>query len=103
QGISPSKENIKPLLQIESVKDRKALSRFVNFASFYRQFVKDFASIAFPLRELLISEGQWNWTPDCENAFQTLKAALASPPVLVHFDPTRKTIVKSDASQTGFG
>ncbi|GBG88055.1 hypothetical protein CBR_g46424 [Chara braunii] len=51
-------------------------------ASYYRRFIKGFAGVAKPLTNLLKKEEQLIWTPKCEAAFQTLKKALTSAPVL---------------------
>lgn len=56
--------------------------QFVGLASYYRRFVKDFASIAKPLHELTKKYTRFNWTSECQEAFQQLKSRLTSAPVL---------------------
>ncbi|GBG83819.1 hypothetical protein CBR_g37619 [Chara braunii] len=65
-------------------------------ASYYRRFIKGFAGIAKPLTNLLKKEEQLIWTPECEAAFQALKEALTSAPVLVRPDPTRPFALYTD-------
>lgn len=43
------------------------------------------------------------WTEQCREAFDQLKAMLASAPVLVHYDPNRLTRVETDASDSVVG
>ncbi|GBG76874.1 hypothetical protein CBR_g23089 [Chara braunii] len=57
---------------------------FLGLASYYRRFIKGFAGIAKPLTNLLKKEEQLIWTPESEVAFQALKEALKSAPVLAH-------------------
>lgn len=102
KGIAPDPDNVKPIVGMQRVVDKKQLSRFVNFASFYRQFIKGFASTVGPLRELLLAKN-WEWSSQCESAFQSVKKSLSSPPVLAFFDPSRETKLKTDASKHGFG
>ena len=46
---------------------------------YYRRFILFFAEIARPLYKLLI---EFNWTEDCDQAYELLKRALASAPIL---------------------
>jgi hypothetical protein len=50
-------------------------------AGYYWKFIKDFRLIAAPLTKLLKKEG-FKWSLDADLAFQTLKQALSSAPVL---------------------
>ena len=102
KGISPDPENVEAVMKIDHIIDKKHLSRFVNFASFYRQFVRNFASVVAPLRQLLGSK-DWEWSEQCQKAFCALKKALCTPPVLAYFDPERETFLKTDASKGSFG
>src|SRR5277367_1869395 len=101
-GILPDPENVRPVMDILRIVDKKQLSRFINFAGFYRQFIRGFATTVRPLR-ILLGDKDWSWTPQCQAAFVELRDALVKPPVLAHFDPTRKTTLKTDASKDGFG
>ncbi|GBG65410.1 hypothetical protein CBR_g50771 [Chara braunii] len=60
---------------------------FLGLASYYRRFIKDFAAIAGPLTNLLRKDQSLIWTPECDQAFFKLKAALISVPVLIRPDP----------------
>jgi hypothetical protein len=41
---------------------------------------------------------QFQWTPECEAAFQALKKAFTEAPVLAYFDALKETWVETDAS-----
>ena len=70
----------------QSVKDVRA---FLGLAGFYRRFVRNFASLAQPLTDLtkIADRRWWSWGPEEQRAFDTLKQALTSAPVLAHPDP----------------
>ncbi|WMV18766.1 hypothetical protein MTR67_012151 [Solanum verrucosum] len=55
---------------------------FVGLASYYRRFVKNFASIATYLTNLTKKEIPFEWTEKCEESFQKLKTLLTTAPIL---------------------
>ncbi|KAK3570720.1 hypothetical protein QTP86_025263 [Hemibagrus guttatus] len=82
----------------------KELQRFLGFVNFYRQFIKNYSSIANPLTSLLQNKSKsLAWSPAAEEAFNTLKKAFTTAPLLIHPDPDKPFIVEVDASTTGVG
>ena len=82
----------------ESPKYVKDVKGFLEFANFYRRFIKDFAKLAFSLIALTRKDKEFQWTLIKETAFQAIKKAFSSAPVLLHFDPDKECTVKTDAS-----
>ena len=82
----------------ESPKCVKDVQRFLGFANFYRRFIKDFAKLTSPLTAPTRKDKEFQWTPIEETAFQAIKKAFSSAPVLLHFDPEKECIVETDAS-----
>ncbi|KAK3537860.1 hypothetical protein QTP70_019846 [Hemibagrus guttatus] len=82
----------------------KELQRFLGFANFYRRFIRNYSAIDNPLTSLLRNiPKSLPWTLSAEEAFNTLKEAFTTAPLLVHPDPVRPFIVEVDASTTGVG
>ena len=77
--------------------------RFLGMAGYYRKFCPNFSTIAEPLTRLLSKRVKFTWSPECERAFQKLKAILESSPVLVapNFSKLFKLVV--DASEVASG
>ncbi|KAK3563596.1 hypothetical protein QTP86_031829 [Hemibagrus guttatus] len=84
-----------------SIKD---LRRFLGFANFYRRFIRDYSSLTSPLTNLLRNKPKLlTWNPAATQAFNTLKTAFTTAPLLVHPDPELPFVVEVDASTTGVG
>ncbi|KAK3505614.1 hypothetical protein QTP70_004681, partial [Hemibagrus guttatus] len=82
----------------------KELQRFLGFANFYRRFISNYSSIADPLTNLLRNKPKsLLWSPAAEGAFNTLKRAFTTAPLLIHPDPDKPFVVEVDASTTGVG
>ncbi|GBG77215.1 hypothetical protein CBR_g23542, partial [Chara braunii] len=79
------------------------LRLFLSLANYYRKFVRNFSTIAAPLRRLLKKEAIWQWDKDCMSALKKLKRALIEYPVLKVPDPSLPFVVTTDASQYGMG
>ena len=75
---------------------------FHGLAQFYRRFVKNFSSLAAPLTDLL-KESHFVWSAPADRAFQRIKIALLSAPVLRLPDFDKLFDVATDASSSGIG
>ena len=60
----------------------KDIRSFLRHAGFYRRFIKDFSKIVKPLCKLLAKDVVFEFDDACFDAFETLKIALVSAPVL---------------------
>jgi transposase InsO family protein len=80
-----------------------AVRSFLGMAGWYRKFIPDFASIARPLFELTKKDVEWKWTSECQTAFEKLRDALVSKPVLAVADPNKPYILHTDASDHAMG
>ena len=59
----------------------KDVGSFVCPCSYYHRFVRGFADTARPLHQIVALD-EFSWSDECASAFETLKKALTSPPVL---------------------
>ncbi|GBG67240.1 hypothetical protein CBR_g88529 [Chara braunii] len=81
----------------------RELRSFLGLASHYRKFVPRFSIVACPLSRLTSKNVPYSWNTACTNAFQALKDALVSYPVLRIANPKLTFVVTTDASQYGIG
>ncbi|GKB51298.1 reverse transcriptase domain-containing protein [Tanacetum coccineum] len=56
---------------------------FLEHASFYRRFIKDFSKIARPITKLLDKDTPFEFDDECQKAFESLKEKLTCAPVIV--------------------
>jgi len=76
----------------------KELQSFLGFANFYRHFIHQYSSIVSHLTCLTRKDTPFDWSSDTHASFMLLKHAFSSAPILVHFNPTFPTILKTDSS-----
>ena len=86
---------------------------FLGLCSYYRRNIKNFATIAGPLHDVIVQVGASiskkkvsvleEWNSRCQSASENLKEKLGSAPVLSFPDFTLPFIVEIDASIEGLG
>jgi hypothetical protein len=76
---------------------------FLGLAGYYHRFIRNFSKIVKPMIKLLKKEVKFKWSPQCEEAFLTLKKLLTTAPVLAQPDIDKSFDVYRDASITGIG
>ncbi|OIT06388.1 putative mitochondrial protein, partial [Nicotiana attenuata] len=91
-------QKIQAITDWPTPKDVHALRAFLGLCNFYQRFVKNYSLIAVPLTELLKKVTPWDWGPRRAEAFNALKAAMSSSPVLALPDLAKPFEVQTDAS-----
>ena len=67
----------------------KVVQSFLGFGNFYRRFIRHFANLAHPFNDLTRKTKQFEWTPECQAAFDSLKTKFAESLVFLMPDPTK--------------
>ncbi|XP_076748173.1 uncharacterized protein LOC143421991 [Maylandia zebra] len=101
-GISTDPQKVQQVTDWPAPRTVTEVRQFVGLASYYRRFVEDFATVAKPLHELT-KYARFNWTAECQGAFQELKRRLTAAPVLGYPLDQGDFFLDTDASNCGIG
>ena len=105
QGVWPGDTNLKVIAECVPLQTYMEIFAFLGLIGHYRQFIKGFAWIAQLLNEHLVGERasrklqQVSLSEDALEAFQALKQACMSSPILAFADYMKNFLLKTDASR----
>ncbi|KAE9050220.1 hypothetical protein PR001_g2601 [Phytophthora rubi] len=103
EGVRPVERLVMAVREFPRPSDPIEVKRFVHLAGYYRKFIASFGSIMAPLTRLLKKSSEWEWTEEQEFAFERVKAALTTRPLLVYPNFELPFRLVTDASKTGLG
>ena len=103
EGIKPQKRLTEAIRSFQCPESTKEVKWFLGLSGFYRNFIKDFSKISKPLNKLTSDSVVFNWDSRAEEAFNKLKAQLASEPVLVFPRLGEPFIAEADGSDYAVG
>ncbi|UYV63205.1 hypothetical protein LAZ67_2003444 [Cordylochernes scorpioides] len=98
---SSTTRNLDTINAIKPPTNQKTLQSFLGAVNVYNKFIADYARLRAPLNKLLKKDVKWNWNPDCQQAFTTLKESLTSKPVLHLYQVGLPCRLYCDASTQG--
>ena len=102
-GISTDPAKIQTVKDWPEPKSVKEVRSFLGLCYYYRKFVQGFATIAKPLHGLTQKDKAFFWSETCQRAFESLKTAVISSPILAYSDAEGELILDTDASGVGLG
>lgn len=102
-GLLVDPEKIRAMLNIPTPKSTSEVRRILGISSWYRRFVKDYATLVAPLTNLLRKNKRFEWSEECERAWVSVKECLVTAPVLAMPDYEREFVIQADASNFGIG
>ena len=96
-GLIISNDKVKIIQDWPEPKKVKDIQSFLGFANFYRWFIFNYSDIVIPLTRLTRKDIPWKFDSSCQDAFNSLKKAFTSAPILTHWIPDAQLIVETDA------
>ncbi len=76
----------------------KEVQSFLGFVNFYQKFIRDFSNVTHPLYALTRKTQWWVWGSPEQKAFDALKKAVTSTPVLTFPSQSGHFCLECDAS-----
>ena len=101
--VAPIEAKIEAINKYQAPRTRREVRRFLGLAGYYRRFCKNYASITAPLTELLKKGNKFNWSAECNRAFEEIKSLLGQEPILKAPNFEKPFCLEIDASNTGLG
>ncbi|KAF1333703.1 reverse transcriptase, partial [Globisporangium splendens] len=95
-GVRPDPEKIKAIVDWPRPRNTKDLRKFLGLATYLHKYSRS-------LSLLLKKDAPWDWTSQCEDAFNTVKESLTAAPILAFADRERPFHVVCDASDHAIG
>jgi RNase H-like domain found in reverse transcriptase/Integrase zinc binding domain/Reverse transcriptase (RNA-dependent DNA polymerase)/Integrase core domain/Chromo (CHRromatin Organisation MOdifier) domain/gag-polyprotein putative aspartyl protease len=83
--------------------DAQELQRFLGLVNYFAAYIADFSTVAAPLHYIQRKGVAWEWGPEQQHAYDSLKLALVSEPVLVLPDPSLPFVMHTDSSKVALG
>ena len=97
-GVKMDPQKVKDIVKWGAPTTLTGVREFLGFANFYRRFIKGYSQVMAPMVNLTKKNQPFLWNSDCNRAFEFLKTAFTTAPVLAHFDPDKEILVETDAS-----
>jgi hypothetical protein len=103
KGIAVDPENIEAIRGWLTPMNVSEVRYFMGLDGYYIRFITGFSRIAHPITSLQKKGIKFEWTPECEENFNSLKELLTSAPILKIADPNENFVVCTDACKEGLG
>ncbi len=101
--VKPDPKNGESIKSMNPLTDIHGVHQFLGCWDYCAQFIRDYAELMEPLHHLTRKNAYFDWDSKCQVAFDTLKARIISPEVLMRFNPNLPTLLTTDASDVGLG
>lgn len=103
EGVATDPSKIEAIKHWPIPRSVKEVRSFLGLCSYYRKFIYKFSDIARPLHKLTEKNKRFEWNEDCNSAFDKLRRALISTPILPYPNEDGLFILDTDASNMGLG
>jgi len=103
KDIQMNPQKVKAIMNWQALKSVKGVQSFIDFANFYWKFIKNFSNLVMLIMALVQKNTSFKWTEKVNQGFTKLKAMFISVSILVSFDHTCMTMMKTDSSDWCIG
>ena len=103
EGVAGDPVKVEKVRNWPTPQSAKDVQQFLGLANYYRMFVQSFSTTARPLHHLTEKSVHFKWTPECQEAFDSLRTQLTSTPILAYPNFKKPFLLDTDASDSGIG
>lgn len=103
KGIRKVQRKVDAITKMKIPSNRDEVRAFLGLINYYGRFLSNLSTILYPINQLLKDKVPFDWSKECQHAFNTVKQMIASDLVLAHYDPREKLVLATDASPVGVG
>jgi len=103
KGILPDDSKYEVIKNYPKPVNADEARRFVAFCNYYRRFIKNFSEKSRHLTRLCKKNVPFEWTSECNDAFEYLKRELMKPTLLQYPDFSKQFCITTDASKQACG
>ena len=89
-GILPMKEKTAAIRELVPPTNVHEIQQVMGMFNYYRKFIPNFSEIAKGIVQLTKKEVKFEWTPERQVAFETLKDYLTRSPILISPNPNKE-------------
>ena len=98
-GVKPDPDCVAKVKNWGVPSTREQVTHFLDFAAYHREFIKDYIKVAAPLTKLKrTSKLDFQWTDECQQAFEQLLGELTSSPIVAVSQDEGLFVLDTDAS-----
>ena len=104
-GLQPVEEKINAVKKAPAPRNVNVseLRSSLGMVQYFHSYLPGLVTTLAPLHKLLQKNVPWDWTKECQTAFEGCKEGPTSDSLLVHYDLNRKLRMACDASSYGLG
>lgn len=103
EGLRPDPLKVKAMLELAVPRTKQQLQSALGAFNYYRRFIPSYATIAAPLYLVSGTHSTFEWGDAQTTAYNEIRRALATQPLLYHPDWSRPFVLQTDGSLAGIG
>lgn len=103
EGLKVDPRKVRAILEMPRPTDVPAVQRLLGMTQYLAKFLPHLSDTTKALRELTLKETDFQWDEPQQKAFEAIKSAVTSTPVLRYYNLDEEVTLQCDASQSGLG
>lgn len=97
-SVSMDPGKVSTIVEWPILKSAHDIQVFLGFSNFHRRFISSYSKITSRLTALLKKNKVFEWSKEANSAFEQLKVAFTSAPLLRIYDPSLPCVLETEAS-----